>query len=161
MNVTGNDIAIPHGTTTTNVADGTDFGQVLVGSTVTRTFEIQNIGDASLTILFPVGAPGGGFTIAVQPATPIATGTSTTIQITFTATVPTGTKFANLQIISNDPTNPFFFPGTGIYSFAISAEVVSVLTDPTIIVSGNGVPIANNDTTPSLADDTDFGDTVR
>ncbi len=156
MNVTGNNITIPHGTTTTNLADDTDFGQVLVGSTVTKTFEIQNIGNANLTI-FPVGAPGGGFTIAVQPASSVASAGTTTIQVSFTAALPLGPKFANIQIFSNDPTNPF--GPFGVYTFAISAQVVDVLTDPAIVVSGNGVPIANNDTTPSLADDTDFGDT--
>lgn len=159
MSITGNNIIIPHGTTTTSITDGTDFGQVVVGSSVTRTFEIQNIGNASLAIFTPVGAPGGGFTIAVQPASPVASGTATTIQVTFNATVPTGSKFANLQIISNDPTNPFLFPGTGIYSFAISAEVVAVLVDPAIVVSGNNISIVNGDQTPSVVDDTDFGDT--
>ena len=159
MSLTGNNIIIPHGTLTTNIADGTNFGQVLVGSSVTRTFEIQNIGNASLAIFTPVSAPGGGFTVAVQPVTPVASGSSTTIQVTFNATAPTGTKFATLQIISNDPTNPTPFPGFGQYTITISAEVVAVLADPTIVVTGNNIPIVNGDITPSVLDDTDFGDT--
>jgi hypothetical protein len=86
------------------------------------------------------------FTISTQPASgTVGTGGTTTFQVTFTPTT-VGTQTATVSIANDDSDeNP--------YDFALQGVVVA----PEIDVQGNGISIADGDTTPDTADDTDFG----
>jgi hypothetical protein len=150
--VSGNSVDIDNGDTTPDVADHTDFGSQLVSSgTVVRTFTITNSGGTALNLTgMPLvavsGANAADFSVTLQPTSPVAvSGGTTTFQVTFDPSAP-GLRTATLSIANDDSDeNPFDFAiqGTG--------------TAPEIAVSGNSVDIDNGDTTPDVADHTDFG----
>jgi hypothetical protein len=140
------------------IADGSDFGQVAIGSPVTKAIRIENLGDSPLTINGFFTFASGGFSF-VPPGsftpTILAPGGTFNISVTFNPTnvgVQTGTiTIGNTDITGNE--NP--------YIINLRAEGVTTLADPAIVVSGNSVIIANGDTTPDVADDTNFGQVIN
>ena len=148
--VSGNGISIANGDATPSTADGTDFGTVLRGSTpVSRTFVIRNDGGSVLTFGPPSTVPAG-FTWTAGSDASLAAGevSSFTVRLETTAL---GIKAGDFAFATNDPDeNPFHFALMG-----------TVVGDPDITVLGNGISIGNNDTTPSVADGTDFGTIMR
>jgi hypothetical protein len=148
INVTGNAVSIPDGDTTPSTSDHTDFGSVAVASgTVTRTFTVQNTGNAALSVstVTVSGTHAADFTVTLQPATSVAAGGSTTFQVTLDPSA-SGLRSASLNFGNGDvDENPYNFSiqGTG--------------TVPEINVTGNAVTITDGDTTPSTSDHTDFG----
>ncbi|PIE49332.1 MAG: hypothetical protein CSA39_03205 [Flavobacteriales bacterium] len=152
INVTGNGVDIADGDTTPSSADHTDFGQVTIGNSITRTFFIENTGNLDLNL------SSVGLTIDTNAQfslndagtiTPVVSGGSTSFTVTFTPTTA-GAVTGTVQIVSDDPDSE------ATYTFAIAAEGLAAL-QPDINVKGNGVDIADGDTTPDLADHTDFG----
>ena len=107
-----------------NIADGTDFGEVIINGNATQTFFMKNIGDEPLNV-YPNTTLGIPFTVAIQPSSPISPGDSTAVKITYSPTM-VGTQNAQVIFYSNDLTNPLF-PGspTGLYSFYISGKCVN------------------------------------
>ena len=153
MDVFGNGIEIVNGDATPAVADDTDYGQVdVVAGLVQHTFTIQNNGNASLNLTDPdpfvtITGDVADFTLTARPATPIAQGGLTTFIIAFDPTT-TGIRTAVVSIANDDSDeNP--------YTFTIQGEGINLL--PEMDVFGSGIEIADGDTTPDLADDTDFG----
>jgi hypothetical protein len=143
--VLGRLVSIADGDTTPGMADDTDFGTMAQGATTnTRTFLVFNDGNTPLT-LGTVTAPAG-FTVTTQPESIVAPGDGTHFEVRLdTATV--GTKSGDLNFTTNDSDeNPFNFRITGTVGFP-----------PEIVVRGRSVSIADGDTTPSTADNTDFG----
>jgi hypothetical protein len=119
MNVKGNGVSIADGDATPSSGDHTDFGSTQVGTTVTRTFTIENTGDDTLTITTPITVPSG-FTCTSQPATSVAAGGSTTFQVRADASA-VQTYSGDISIASSDADeNP--------YNFSISVTV-TILTD--------------------------------
>ena len=155
MNVTGNGTTINDGDITPAVADDTDFGSTDVTSgTVVNTFTIENTGTGTLNLtgaspyVLVSGANAADFTVTVIPSNTIIGGTSTTFSITFNPSA-LGLRIATLTITNNDSNeNPYNFniQGTGIVG------------SPEMNITGNTITIADNDTTPSPTDETDFGD---
>jgi N-acetylneuraminic acid mutarotase len=147
-------VSIVDGDTTPQAADDTDFGAALVaGGTVNHTFTIKNTGTANLDLtgtpkVSISGTHAADFSVTLQPTSPVASGGGTT---TFTVRFnpsATGTRSATLSIANNDADeNP--------YDFAIQGTGIS----PEMDVQGGSplVSIVDGDTTPSTADDTDFG----
>ncbi|HOL66453.1 MAG TPA: choice-of-anchor D domain-containing protein, partial [bacterium] len=151
INVQGNGVNIPNGDTTPSTADGTDFGNAVdVPGSVTHTFTIQNLGTADLNLtgtprVVISGAHATDFAVTSQPSSPVVPGGSTTFQVTFQP-IERGLRTATVSIANNDADeNP--------YTFAIQGQT----TEPEINVQGKGATIPNGDTSPSTADDTDFG----
>ena len=151
IRIRGNGNTIPDGDTTPSATDDTDFGNVLVASgSVDHTFTIQNTGSADLTlngspIVEITGPHASDFTVIVDPATPISGGSSTTFQVRFDP-VAGGLREATISISNNDSNeDPYDFTiqGTGLA--------------PEMDVLGNDISIADSDSTPDTADDTDFG----
>ncbi|MBP7830399.1 MAG: choice-of-anchor D domain-containing protein, partial [Kiritimatiellae bacterium] len=147
--VSGNGLNIADGDTTPSVTDHTDFGSVDVsgGAPVTRTFTVTNSGLSELTLgsVVTSGTHKTDFVVTSQPAPSLAAGGSTTFQVRF-APGGGGLRSATLSLSSNDgDENPF--------DFAVQGRGAV----PEIAVSGNGVSIADGDTTPSGSDWTDFG----
>ena len=151
INVKGNNVSIADGDTTPAAADDTDFGGInLNGGMVNHTFTIENTGNINLNLngtpkVSITGANAAEFTVVAQPASPIAASGTTTFTIQF---VPgsAGLRAATVSIANDDSDeNP--------YDFAIQGIGVG----PEINVKGNSVSIADGDTTPSAADNTDFG----
>ncbi|MEQ9406776.1 MAG: choice-of-anchor D domain-containing protein [Fuerstiella sp.] len=153
IEVVGNGTVITDGDTTPGPADDTDFGNVaLVGGSNPNTFTINNTGDGPLDLtgsplVQVTGAHASDFVVTTQPATdPVPASGSTTFTITFDPTA-VGLRTATVSIASDDSDeNPYTFNIQGF-------------SGPEVDVSGNGVSIVDGDTTPAVADHTNFGDT--
>jgi len=132
--------------------DGTDFGDVgVISGTLTRTFRIENTGTGPLTLSggSPVTISGVGaasFSVVSQPAGPIPAGGSVTFQIIYDPAA-LGLDSARIDI-ANDA------DCYGTFAFGIQGTGISA---PEIEVEGNSVVIADNDSSASSADHTDFG----
>ncbi len=151
INVKGNSTTIASGDTTPSTTDDTDFGSTAVnGGTVMKTFTIENTGTADLTLtgtpkVSLSGTNAADFSVTTQPTSPVTASGSTTFVVTFDPSAP-GLRTATVSIANDDADeNP--------YTFAIQGTG----TAPAMAVKGNSTTIANGDTTPSTADDTDFG----
>ncbi|WP_298417448.1 GEVED domain-containing protein [uncultured Kordia sp.] len=133
--VSGNGLEITDGSTTTSVADDTDFGSGTISTDmITRTFTIENTGTSAtdLTLSNPAISFASGsnaaFTIASQPADLIlSAGESTTFQITFSPTA-VGVASAEVVIANNDPdvaeqSFTFDITGTGALPFVSPGSV--------------------------------------
>jgi hypothetical protein len=155
VNVTGNGQSIADGDSSPDTADHTDFETALVpGGTVVRTFTIENIGGAALsltgaTVVVVSGTHASDFTVTLAPATSIVPSSSTTFQVTFDPSA-TGTRTATLSIANDDADED-------PYDFAIEGE--GTLPVPEINVTGNALSIADGDGSPDTLDHTDFGAT--
>lgn len=110
---------IADGDTTPYRGDDTDFGSTAINTSITKTFTIENFGSANLSLsgaspyVSISGTNAANFSITTAPANLIASGNSTTFQVTFTAATA-GMYTAQLSISNNDSNeNP--------YNFSISA----------------------------------------
>jgi hypothetical protein len=153
IDISGNSQIIADGDTTPSISDHTDFGSVIPGGSIIRTFTIRNTGGAALNLN---GSPkvqisgSSNFTVITQPISPVAAGGGTTVfQIQFTPT-STGLKTATVLIYNNDSDeNP--------YDFVIQGTGATV---PEIEILGNSQVIVDGDSTPSTSDHTDFGSVI-
>nr|WP_295925983.1 choice-of-anchor D domain-containing protein [uncultured Dyadobacter sp.] len=117
INVKGNNTSITNGDSSPNTSKGTDFGSVYTAAgNAVRTFTIENKGDQALAL---TGTPAvsltgsADFTVTAQPATAIAAGETTQVEITFDPG-SAGAKTAVVSIASNDANeNPYTFTITG------------------------------------------------
>ena len=99
------------------VANGgtVDFGSWVVGSPVTLTFSVRNLGTAALTGLNITtdGTNSGDFVVATRPMAPIAPGGATTFSVLF-ASSDVGQRIAAIHIANNDlQSNSFTINLTG------------------------------------------------
>jgi hypothetical protein len=147
ITVLGNGQNIVDGDTSPGSSDLTSFGSTtLGGAAVVRTFTVRNDGGSTLTL----GTPSlpSGFTLVDPLASSLAPGASDTFQVRLNTT-STGTKNGQISISNNDGSeSPFNFSITGTVNAAAPAEIT---------VLGNGLSIADGDTTPSSTDLTNFG----
>ncbi|WP_295445624.1 choice-of-anchor D domain-containing protein [uncultured Thiodictyon sp.] len=151
IGIEGNGVAIADGDATPSSADQTDFGNsdVVYGSVI-HTFTIRNTSSPGLQLtgtpkVALSGAHADDFSVTVQPTSPVAAGGATTFTIRFVPSV-VGLRQATVSIANDDSNeNP--------YDFAIQGTGVL----PEIGVEGNGIAIADGDTIPTSAAQTDFG----
>jgi len=142
IDVLGNSTSIVSGDTTPSLGDWTDFG----ATASVRTFLIKNSASPLLTIgaISITGPNASEFAVTTSPGANVSNGSSTAFGITFSPT-GTGTRKATVSIINNDgDENPYTFDiqGTGV--------------EQEINIRGNNVTIADGDTSPTVADWTDF-----
>ena len=155
IGLTGLGNNILNGDTTPTTVDGTDFGNLLTGSNTFRDFVINNTGTVLLNLtggapyVTITGTDAAQFTLTTAPSTPIAPGGgSSTFRITYNPS-SNGTHNATVTIANDDDNeDPFTYDITGFASDTLM---------PDIDVLGLGNSITNNDTTPSISDNTDFG----
>ena len=162
--VYGNSTAVHDGDITPSASDHTDFGSAdFPDGSATRTFTIQNIGTATLTV-GPVtlsGANAADFSVLVQPMNSVPAGGSTTFQIRFSPRA-VGHRTASLSIGNNDVNeNPFDFAlqATGASTASsLSREVWTGVGGTTVgSIPVSAVPnIA--DTLPSFEASINWGD---
>lgn len=103
-----------------------DFGSVPEGTSVTKSFEIRNVGSAPLEILKMY--PSCGCTVAKLVEPVVAAGESTTIDVTFDTQGFQGEKQKTVRIYTNDPTKPsalLNLKGTVVADFEISKQRVN------------------------------------
>ncbi|TBN00379.1 choice-of-anchor D domain-containing protein [Hyunsoonleella flava] len=153
INIQGNATTITDGDTTPTTVDHTDFGNVAVASTLTRTFTIENLGNVDLNLtggspyVVISGADAADFSVTAIPSTPISASGSTTFSIMFSPST-TGTKNATLTIANDDSDE-------APYNFDIQGT--AYIPAPEIDILGNSTSISDGDITPATADHTDFG----
>lgn len=149
-------IAIGDGDNAPAALDGSDFGNHLVGSTVSQIFTIRNNGTGVLNLSGAVrvaisGAHAADFTVTTQPAATVEPGQSTTFTIEFKPGA-IGTRTATVSIDSDDANED-------PYNFTITGRGVS---EQEIDIRGNNnTPIPDGDIDPTAAKGTDFGDVIR
>ena len=150
INFQGNALSIVNGDTTPTTSDWTDFGSTDINTgTITRTFTIQNIGTATLTLgaITFSGANASEFFTTLSPNSTVIAGATTTFNVTFNPT-NAGLRTATILIANNDSNeNP--------YNFSIQGNG----SEQEINVQGNSATIVNGDTTPTIVDWTNFGAT--
>lgn len=107
--------SIVNGDTTPSTVDGTDFGSVKVtGSVKDRTFAVENLGNASLTLsgspVVSISGPNASdFSVIAAPTSPIASGGSTTFTIRFDPSAD-GLRTATVSVENSDADeNPYTF----------------------------------------------------
>ena len=147
--VSGNGLNIGNNDFTPQVADNTDYGSTLVGTPVLNDFLVRNFGTATLSFsnVSIQGPDAGQWQITQNVGASIVAGGNATLGITYNPTA-IGNHTATVRIVSNDPDeSPFEYRIIGN----------AVVPQPDIAVSGNFINIANNDTTPVAADNTDWG----
>ncbi|MDW7690684.1 choice-of-anchor D domain-containing protein [Flammeovirgaceae bacterium SG7u.111] len=146
-------VEIVDGDNTPEVADGTDFESVNVyGDTVQHSFFVKNSGDATLIITAGsfVGGDASSFSVDFASALPanVLAGDSIEMVLTFDPT-DLGALTSELQISTNDVDE-------GTYNFTVTGTGIGQEID----LMGNSLSIANQDTTPQVADFTDYGDLI-
>lgn len=146
INIQGNATTIVDGDVTPSTADGTDFGAAIIaGANVEKTFTIQNLGGASLTLDNPavVLLDGSkGFSVSAQPTVNPMTGYSNqTFKINFSNLTP-GTYTETVMIGSDDPDTP-------VYTFDVKAVITSPsITSDQSALSGFSYPFAQGPSSP-------------
>jgi len=147
----GNGLVIKDGDTTASPDDGTDFGTIAAGDSAYHVFTIRNTSKITATLsnlraVQPDGNPSPAFSGTEPLSMTLAPGQSGTFTVRF-RTVQIG-SFNRTLLFDNSisPGNP--------YHFAVHGTTV---VSPAVIVSSNFTTIANNDSTPSTLDNTDFG----
>ena len=154
MAVSFNGNAITNGATAAQASatNGTGFGSADIASgTVDHTFTITSAGTAPLNLtgspkVAISGANAADFTVTAEPTSPVAAnGGTTTFTVQFDPST-TGTRNATASIVYDNPeVSPF--------TFAIQGTGTSAAMD----IKGNGTTIANGESSPSAANDTEFG----
>ncbi|MGC4014172.1 MAG: choice-of-anchor D domain-containing protein [Luteolibacter sp.] len=148
IRVTGSSVTINNNDTTPSSSDGTDFGSVALGSLPQkRVFYIYNDSQDQNTPLTisSLTVSGAAFTLTIPPSGTVAAGGATSFEISYQPTT-SGIQTGSVTIGNNDSDeNPTVF---SIQGFGLA---------PQVRIAGKGVTIANNDTTPSTDDNTDFG----
>ncbi len=162
IEVSGNGVVIPNNNTPI-VADDTDFGEVAIGSSITKTFTIQNVGDSDLTVTSSgLYQPGGGsigdyFSTGNigppvgLPQVIVLSGSSIDMTVTFSPN-STGPQSVTLYVSSDDTDE-------SLYNINITAEGISAPSGE-MEVEGNGITIESGNFTPEVPNGTDFGDVI-
>lgn len=117
INLKGNNISIVDGDVTPTASDHTDFGPVI--SSLTRTFTIENTGNANLSVssIALSGANAADYAIGgiTLPAT-VAANSNTSFSVTFTPSAP-GNRVATLTVNNADcdePAYDYVITGAGL-----------------------------------------------
>ncbi|MCL4206714.1 MAG: choice-of-anchor D domain-containing protein [Pirellulaceae bacterium] len=114
-----------------NLPDGSGsvaFGTTTAGTPVTKTFTVQNVGTADLT-LGAISVPSG-FTYTTFGTTPVVPGGSTTFTVTMTAGAA-GSYSGTVSFVNNDADeNPFNFTVSGTVTAPVSVVLIMDDGDP-------------------------------
>jgi len=124
IDVTGSGVSIPDGATPPILGNHTDFGSTtLAGSTIVRTYTVENTGTALLTLTDPAtvsGAGAGQFTVGTLTDTTLNNGETATFTVTYTPSAAAAVHNATVSLVNDDSDeNP--------YNFDIKAETTPAL----------------------------------
>ena len=137
INLTGNGMSIPDEDITPDLGDNTDFGETNIGSFVTKTFNIQNLGTAILSL---TGSPrvtvknNVHFSVSVQPsaASIAVSGGALNFTVKYQPTAA-GTHTDTVIVLSNDCDE-------GIYRFVVTGKVDCSISIDNVIAVDEGCP---------------------
>ena len=109
LRVSGNGIEI-FSSAPAQTDNGTDFGETLLGNSITRTFTIENIGGSDLAINTLASSNPLIYSIVNGPAIPtiIPGGGSVTFDVVFNPTALGNNIAGSVIILSSDPDSGFF-----------------------------------------------------
>ncbi|WP_281298411.1 choice-of-anchor D domain-containing protein [Flavobacterium limnophilum] len=120
IDIYGNGVAINDGSTSPLTTNWTNFGSAdYTLESIVKTFTIRNTGATTLNISSATLSGSSDFTITTPPAATVASGTNTTITITFNPS-SLGVKNATVTILSddlNEATYDFAIQGFGIQTY--------------------------------------------
>jgi len=121
MEVQGNAVWIPAGSTNISSANGTDLGAKTLGGSLVQSYTILNVGQSGLALtgtppVTVIGPQASDFVVTAQPSGSVTTGSGTTLTITCT---PSGIGARNATVVI-----PHADSDTS-YQFAIRAEGLS------------------------------------
>ncbi len=153
LNVTGNGETIRDGDVTPSVSDGTDFGELTIGSpAAVHAFDVENNGTASLELSALV-LPAG-YSVATAFTSPVGVGGTTSFGIRFTP-VSSGQYDGTVRFDTNvSGKNPFDFAVTARVNDSDNIDFTLEEQVPNAV--GNGFGDGNGD---GVADK-DQGDVV-
>jgi hypothetical protein len=154
INIQGNSVNIADGDVTAGAANNTDFGTVMTGSSVTRSFVIQNtgVGPLNVTSINFSGTHAGEFLLASGTTLPlnIAAGVSQSFSVVFSPSA-VGLRTAMIAVTSNDAdetTYDFQVQGTGAMTTGLQSingiSVINVYPNPGFDVANIAMELANN-----------------
>ena len=147
IRVTGNGVEIQSGDDMPSSLDHTDFGDVVIGQSLTRAFTISNTGTSDLEIE-STSVFGSGFVRSSDPVGTLAPGDSVAMEATFTPSAQaTVTGIITLSNTDHDEST---------YEFAIQARGIPAPVAE-IAISGNGIGIDDGDASADASDGTHFG----
>ena len=149
INIQGNGIDIADGDPLPHPGDHTDFGEIDVSAgAITRTFTLQNIGEAPLEITgFEfTGGNSSDFTFTSFPASRVPHGSQFEFEISFDPSF-TGLHNTNVRIHNSDADE-------SVYDFVIQGLGTTAAGEVSLF--GNGVLIEAGDDSPSAHDHTKF-----
>ena len=119
---------IANGDSSPSVGDGTDFGSIVITSSLVNTFTVTNSGLVSLNLngspkVQVTGAHAGDFQVSLQPSSPIVSLGASTFDLTF-APVTEGVRSATVSISNDDPNeSPYEFSVQGVATPEPSPEI--------------------------------------
>ncbi len=134
------DVESPVGTTILDGGGTVGFGAAVVGNTITRSILVKNVGGK--TLAYTTAVDGTAFTVTQNPAANLASATSTTLNITFTAST-VGTANGTLHIVSNDPDEASFeiaLTATGIVALSDDTATTTIGTTRLYPLANDGLP---------------------
>lgn len=144
IDLQGNAISIINGDITPSTTDNTDFGNVLAGTTTSKTFVIRNTGFSNLSIsgISFTGINASDFMVTAAPSFPwnIAPNNSQSFTVQFLPMA--GTRTATLNITSNDYDE-------AAYSVAIKGNgtcSTPPITGTAAVCIGSSITLANTAT---------------
>ena len=117
INLLGNNISIPSGSTVTGSSNHTDLGQTL-GASLDELFVVQNIGMNTLTIS-SITSSNPSFVVSNAPNSVVVNGQES-FQITFSPTI-SGVQTSTITINNNDSNE-------GSYTFVVKGEGICPIT---------------------------------
>jgi len=147
LRLSGLGTAISSGDTTPATTDDTDFGNTVVGNPIAHNFSLFNDCTGPLTVS-SITSSSTNFVVGTLSANPVVVGATETVPITFSPT-GAGTFMATITINSDDADTP-------AYTFTVTGNATAASV-PDIHISGLGNTISSGDSTPAVADDTDYG----
>ncbi len=124
INIQGNGVSIADGDTSPTATDHSDFGNINLGSSLARSFTIQNLGTATLSIS-SITSDNATFVISGTPGS-VDPSSSATFTVTYTPTADE-TNSATIVVNNDDSdegTYDFTVQGTGVAVTALDYPVV-------------------------------------
>ena len=145
FNITGTVVSVPvaqiqvldGGTNITNISGIVDFGSTPIGTPITKTFTIKNIGTATLSLGALSALPAGFSLVGTFPTANIPAAGSATFQVKLDG-VALGNYSGTLSFVNGDASkNPFNFAITGTV-IPLPVPQIQVLDGATNITNVTG-----------------------
>lgn len=153
ISVSGNKVEIADGSLTAQVSDQTNLGNIALGDAVSVNYSVKNnkAGDLKISKMTLAGANAADFKFVGNTSDAVYVKKDSSYVFTVMCTPSAlGNRYATVKIQNNDLDESefdFVVQGTGVTS--------------EMIVLGNNVVVINNDGTPGLSNNTDFGNVYQ